>query len=80
MSPTTARRLLAIKTGQKFGQSAMTAAPVASTARAATIKPRLARVESIKAPAGVCRARPMRPPIVVTRPTSDRLQCCRVTR
>jgi hypothetical protein len=38
------------------------------------------RVESIKAPAGVCRARAMRPPIVVMRPTSDRLQCCRVTR
>ena len=42
--------------------------------------PRLAWVSSIAAPIGVCTASPSRPPIVVTRPTSDWLQCCCVTR
>ena len=41
---------------------------------------RLALVASIAAPGGAWAASPMRPPIVVIRPTSDWLQCCSVTR
>jgi hypothetical protein len=40
----------------------------------------LGRVSSIAAPIGVWTASPSRPPIVVTNPTSDWLQCCWVTR
>jgi hypothetical protein len=71
---------LAIITGQKVGNAKIIAAPTPGTASARTIAPRLARVSSIAAPIGVCAASPSRPPIVVTNPTSDRLQCCRVTR
>ena len=73
-------RLLAIATGQKLGTAKMTMAPMASTASARTITPRLARVSSIAAPIGVWTERPSRPPTVVTKPTSDWLQCCWVTR
>ena len=44
------------------------------------LTPRFARVSSIAAPIGVWTASPSRPPTIVTMPTSDWLQCCRVTR
>ncbi len=75
-----AMSLLAIATGQNVGMAKMTMAPMASTASASTITPRLARVASIAAPIGVWTEMPSRPPTVVTRPTSDWLQCCWVTR
>jgi hypothetical protein len=79
-SPTTAIRLLAIATGQKLGHAKMVVAPMLSTASARTIASRLPRVSSIAAPIGVWIASPSRPPIVVTNPTSDWLQCYWVTR
>jgi hypothetical protein len=66
----------AASTGQKLGAAKMTTAPQARTESATTMTPRLARLASIAAPAGVCAARPIRPAIVVTSPTEDWLHPC----
>ena len=80
MSPATAIRLFAIATGQKRGMAKMAVAPIASTTSARMIRLLLARVSSIAAPIGVWTERPSRPLTVVTKPTSDWLHCCWVTK
>ena len=72
--------VFATSTGQNEGAAKIVAAPAASTASANTTAARLDRVASMAAPIGVCAARPSRPPIVVTQPTSVWLQCRWVTR
>jgi hypothetical protein len=78
--PTIAISVLAIMTGQMLGALQMTVAPVARTASAKMMRPRVARVASMVAPMGVWAARPSGPPVIVTNPTASCVQCCWVTR
>ncbi len=82
-SPTIAIRLLTIATGQKLGNGEDHDGPDRQhKASARTITPRLAQrlIDRGTGIGAAYQAIPSRLLTVVTRPTSDWLQCCRATR